>query len=524
MECGVLGQPGGHKDGERVERGLVRTLRSAAPAGIAAALMYLVTSSGSVSVGPWLPVQLGALAGATAGLVATSYLAAVGAAVLGCGLAAVLFPPAAPLDAAGSAYLLLAAAALAAGAFALGRVRFGRKLGAAIVVIALAVNAWVVVGSVVRLPMASRQGRSIVQELSARPATGQRILDSELYRDVSWNIHDGMPFYSAYSKAWRDIYTNVHPHSLFDLRQPALFEFWAHLPGWPLSALWAFLVLMVAAMCAAPFVSSRAVPFALGALSSAMIGGYLMSFIFTQGSLYLFEQWTGAVAVFSMAAFALAQSKHHRVWMAVAAATAVLAFVSRELMVFLLVAGLASAFFGPERHRRYDIAVWGCAIAAAAVAYGLHASRAVALISAAPQLGQAWVGKGGFEYLALAVEDFTKFVSPHVGVVWLLVLLGVVGALAQPDRQFRVFAGAAVLLPLVAFLFVGNVAVAVNGHRMNYWGAVVLPTVFAFVPSAFVLLRGKRRGAVDKVRQPVMQPSGGGKASHGKSRRRAARA
>ena len=76
--------------------------------------------------------------------------------------------------------------------------------------------------------------------------------------------------------------------------------------------------------------------------------------------LFLSEIWTGLLGILVLGAFALSQrDEGGRGWMVVAAALAFVAAVTRELMVFLLIAGLLSAWFGPASRRKFDLAVWG---------------------------------------------------------------------------------------------------------------------------------------------------------------------
>jgi hypothetical protein len=471
------------------------TLRSAAPAGIAALLMYLASANGLIYPDNALALQVGLLCGAVAGLIADGLTPGVGAAVAACGIGLVVSPPRSGIDAAGVLTLLAAAAVTACAARLLASRPRGRAFGAALVVVALALNLWATVYIVQFISLESRGRVSVVEELTTRPPAGVHGPDSDMYREVAWNIHDGMPFYAAYAKAWGEVFPGVQPHSIFDLRQPALFELWGHLPGWPRSALWAFFAFALLAMAAAPLVSRDAAGAVAGTAASAAIGAYLFAFIVARRMLFMFEPWAGSLVVVCLAAFALARrGKHHRAWLVTAAAVAVAAVAIRELAVFLMVAGIASAFAAPREERRFDIAVWLAALGTSAVLYGLHVSRALALIPKTPRLGGAWMFNGGFGYLARGILDFTIFLNPHAWVIWLFAALGVAGALAQPDRRFRVFACVAMLLPLAAFLVVGNTAVDVRtGYRMNYWGAIVMPSLLALAPSALLLLPGLRR-------------------------------
>ena len=69
--------------------------------------------------------------------------------------------------------------------------------------------------------------------------------------------------------------------------------------------------------------------------------------------------------------------------------------------------------------------------------------------------------------------------------------LGLLGIALIPERSFRLFAGVTVLGTFASFLVIGNDAwYWTSGAKINYWGASVIPLVYAFVPLALTLLPG----------------------------------
>lgn len=474
------------------------TIGRAVAAVLGALLVYLVASSGLVYPAYLVDLQVGVVAGLVAGLIASSAGIAAGAAALGVFAGIALGASTSPPDVTGIGILLASSAGIAAAARVL-VARYPRVRVALVTlgVLVVAANMWATAATLAPAPLGIRDGVPLAQELAVRPAASRTAPDSEFYRAVVWSLRDGKPFYSAYLDGWNRVWAGTAPGSIFDIKQPTIYVFWSLLPGWPMSALWAFLALATLAMACTPVVSSRAVPAALGIVSAAAIGAYLLAFPVTKQMLFLSEAWVGTLAVPCAAALVAAQVRpHHRRWVVASAAIAFVAMISRELMLYLMFAGIIAAFFAPKEHRRFDVAVWVAALVAALAYWGVHASRGRGLIAHVPRLAGAWMGKGGLDYVAKGVVDFTAFMTPYAWVAWLLLGLGVLGAALQPDRQFRAFALAAVLLPLLGFLFVGNVMISLRtGERINYWAAIVMPLVYALAPSALLLLPGLRRPA-----------------------------
>jgi hypothetical protein len=73
----------------------------------------------------------------------------------------------------------------------------------------------------------------------------------------------------------------------------------------------------------------------------------------------------------------------------------------------------------------------------------------------------------------------------------LLFLLGVIGAVVAYRRagwSFAAFGVLALVLPLLAFLKIGNLAVAASGQQINYWGNLIVPLALALWPVSLAWL------------------------------------
>jgi hypothetical protein len=228
-------------------------------------------------------------------------------------------------------------------------------------------------------------------------------------------------------------------------------------------------------MAAAPFVVSKAVPPALGIVGATALAAYMLGYALVPTLLFLSEIWAGIIAVLVLAAFAQVRDEgDQRRWMILAAALALLAAMTRELMVFLLVAGVIASVFGPKHQRRFSTILWSGTLLAFFAYWGVSAFLARAIITPIPGGGFVWLAHGGLANLRSGIIASTW----NIGGKWipiLLAVLGVAGAFAQPEKRYRIFAVAVVLMPLVGFLFAGSDAVGGGPARLpfNYWGGIV---------------------------------------------------
>jgi hypothetical protein len=466
-------------------------------APLAGLLAYLTLASGVALAGYLGALQIGVLVGIVVGLTSPSWRLAAGAAAAALVVGAVVSPPwfdsGQPLT---LVVMALAGIALAAGARAAvdsGQLRAQVVVGFALLV--LVGSVWLVASSIVSVPTARDQGRTPLQELARRPVAGEQWSDSEFYRAVVWRMRDGEPFLSAFRAAYHDNGRwKSDPNSMLGVRTPVIFEFWSLLPGqWAVTAFWTLLGLTSIAMLASPLLISRAVSPVLSVAGAAGLASYVLGFALSPTLLFLSEIWTGVIAVLVFALLALAMRPGAaRGWTLAAVALAFVAAISRELMVFLMVAGLIAALFAPKGRRGFDLAAWGTAFVAFFALWAAHLSQARHIVTAIKSVGFAWTAHGGVGNLLSGLTSSTW----SVGTSWvpiMLAVLGILGALAQPDRQFRAFATAAVVMPLIGFLFVGTDAVLRgSGIAFNYWGAIVVPVLFVLAPASLAWIPGMR--------------------------------
>ncbi len=284
---------------------------------------------------------------------------------------------------------------------------------------------------------------------------------------------------------------------------PTLFWTWALLPS-ASSIVIAFLVLAtLATLCVVPVTAGVArTPLVVPAATA--LAAYFVYFP-VQLPVFSQEAWAVCFGLGSLAAFALSlRSEHWRAFVVASVALAVIGTLIRETLVFLPIAGAASAFVGSER-RPFRVAAWIAGLVAIAASYTAHYVAAKPYISASS--GPSQFSRGGLGNVVAAVTYATDMLGGPGVLAVALAVLGLAGAVLLPDRSMRVFALVATLAPLVAFLFVANRAwYETTGERINYWGATVVPFLYALIPAGLTLLPCAAVRTSDTVRPDKTSP------------------
>ena len=465
-------------------------------AALGVLITYLSLSTGLARDGFAEAIQIGLFTGVVAGVLAPSFALAPVASGAGLCVGLLTMPPWFSQD-----NLPLMLMALAAGLVVSAVVGFVVSQQwvseTSIAVIAVAVLVVIVIalaGSIANSPQSD--GFTEFDVLRTRPVAGQQWDDGTFYRAVVWNMRDGMSYLDAYRQGFHDnARWAADPDVVFAVRTPLLFWLWRMSPGWPISPFWLLLALTCASMLVTPFVLSPAVSPVLGIPAAAALAVYALGFMFAPGLLFLSEIWGGLLAVLVLAAYARSQNASSpRPWMLVAVAIALLAALVRELMVFLLLAGLVAAFFGGKKDRQFAAISWGSALGVFLLAWLAHYASARRILTPIESRSFMWFKYGGWSNLYAGVTTATQ----GFRATWIpaaLVVLGVLGALAARQARHRAFAVLVVGMPLVGFLFAGTDAVQFGtGIRVNYWGAIVLPSLLVLAPAALGWIPGMRGG------------------------------
>jgi hypothetical protein len=465
----------------------------------------------------WLPaLQIGVFVGVMAGaLIAEPYSA--GLIAVAAASAGIMLEPANRIDFAGpligNIVLPIATIVVAAGvsAAALSRWRVRNE--------ALATR-WLLSGAMILIVinlvgttgyLATRgpflPGQTVVQALDAPATVGARG-DLNFYRRVVDLMRSGMPYYAAFRQAYNEnpVWAG-DPSVVANVRPPTLFWFWTALPSGAVGVLVPMMLLGCAAVIAAPQITRVVVPDSVALVSSAGLASYFLFFSVSNG-VYFSEQWVGALAVlcaaFMTAAFAQTGRAHARIWIVAAVGVAVLATFVRELGAYLLVAGIASAWFVETgRLRRFSVAAWAIGIGAVVIAAWAHVGAASRILTPVLTAGSGyarWFSGGGPSQVLSGIRWGSFYFGQSALGAYALAALGVLGAWMLQSRSLRAFAVIAVTTPLVAFLFVGSDFTGAIGEsgagplqHMNYWGPIVVPLALALAPAAFALFPHLRR-------------------------------
>jgi hypothetical protein len=474
-------------------------LVSDAVAFLVAALVYLFARGGLVPPDASGAVLVGALTGVLASFSASS---AVRAGVAS-GLAVLLGAVVAPVF--GLAILPWAiVAALVAGVAALatrltvdtGRVRPALVL--ALVVALVIASFWLSTVTLAR-DQHLASGPTLFEFLDAPPAPGSKQPDQMFYNAVLFKMRAGEDYYPAYRQAFHENgLWGADPPTIISVREPLLPDLLVKLPGGMRGPIWGLTLLASVAIVAAIALPRNLADPSVRCVSVVAVAAYLLAFT-TTPLVIGFEAWGACLGVLSAALFAIsmertaADSRRH--WLLiVAAALAVLAVAVREIMIFLPVAGLAAAFFAEKNRRRFDVSVWGAALAGSLAVWGLHALAARGIITPSDVLRKQAAVFGGFGNVVAAIKYAAFYITTYRPLLVVLALLGIAGAFLQRERQYRVFMVICLLLPLVTFFFAWNSAIdAPTGAQVNYWGVVMGPLLFAMIPAVLGAIPGVGR-------------------------------
>jgi hypothetical protein len=174
-------------------------------------------------------------------------------------------------------------------------------------------------------------------------------------------------------------------------------------------------------------------------------------------------------------------------WAAVAVLT--LAALTREILVYFMALAALSCLVRPHGTRLRHAGPWLIGLGVFALGYGAHT------VAAAPYLAPQ---SAALSYLAggpsFALDALTRFADGYNGtgvalvIFFLLGIAGAAGSYRRAGRQFSAFAVAALVLPMVAMLRIGNPGIDARGMQVNYWGNLVVPFALALWPAWTLLV------------------------------------
>jgi len=310
--------------------------------------------------------------------------------------------------------------------------------------------------------------------------------DSAFYYAVYVALRDGADYYSEAHRLFKEQKGGRSPNSVVNYRFPLVFFAWAALPG-PEWIVPSYLVLASIATLSVVPLASGIVRLPIVIPAAGALAGYFLYFP-TQLGLFSQEHWAATFALVALAATAVSlRNERWRTWTVVGVAAALVAVLVRDAMVFVLVGGIVSAAFATASQRRWRLVAWLVGTGVVAAAYAAHFARARAFTDPASAAGT--FDRGSVAFLLQALTFATTRLGEAGWLPWVLALAGLSGALLVTRVELRAFALTSSLGPLAAFLVIGNDARhAQTGLPMNYWGAIVVPILYACIPFLFLWL------------------------------------
>lgn len=334
--------------------------------------------------------------------------------------------------------------------------------------------------------------RAIVAEV---PQPGNYLNDDAVYRRVYYLMHQGESYYPAFRDALfgrqtRPLLTNT----VTAYRLPTFYWIWRILPRDPFWIVYLYLFLCSLGVASAAFIAGQLVGPRFAPLAAVAFAAYVMAVGFTVYVTYVDLPAT-SVALLGIALYVRASMTRSRSALWSAAVVLVVAALTREILAYLIVLAAFSALLERPGKRLKQAVPWLAALGVFALGYAAHA------IAARPYLS---VQSGELSYLggspSFALDSLTRFTNMLQGggvTLPILFVAGVVGAYAAHRRvgwPFAAFALAALVLPMLAMLRIGNPGIDAAGHQVNYWGMLVVPFALSLWPTwALVLHRDSPR-------------------------------
>lgn len=460
---------------------------------------YIAASHGLFyAAGVW---QIPLFVGCAIGLVALNRVQAAVTAGFVMLLASVLLPPALPFGASIQPLEYVLAALLATGSAALlahartafwkGRAATFNFAAAAVLVCWILINFWLPL-FMTGLPI---QGYGVLRSnlISEIPQPGNYQLDAEIYRRVYYLMHQGESYYPAFRDAITQDGRPDHPapNSVLGFRLPTMFWLWRLLPPNPFSLVYLFLALCTVGVVATAFIAGQLAGVRFAPLAAAAMAAYSMAVAIT-GSVTYVDLPATSVALVGVALFvrSLRTDQQRALWAAAGVMT--LAALTREILAYLIVFAAFSALLEAPGMRRKAAIPWLTGLGVFALGYAAHTVVASAYLN---PLSTVTYSRGSVGFVISALTNFSAAMNGGGAALVSLFVLGLVGAYGshkRVGRPFAVFALAALLLPLLLMLRVGNNSLTAEGEIFNYWGLMVLPLALALWPAWLLLLwRGR---------------------------------
>jgi len=478
-------------------RGLAEALgdmRWWAVAATAGFVAYMATSYALFFFGATWQVPL--FVGCTVGLVAAAPLQAMLLAPSVTVLSMALIPPLVPEAGSGPLEYGLALALSLAAAAAVAYTRAAltgsnRRIAGTAIAVGLVVwilaNLWAPLLSA-GLPV-NAYGTLTAPSVRAIPQPGGIAADDVIYRRVFVSMHQGRPYYESFRDAWTG---QPAPSGVMGFRLPTLYWLWGLLPPDPFAIIYLYLALCSVGVISAAFITGQLVGVRFAPLAAVTMASYVLGAGITLYAVYV-DLPAMSIALAGIALFVRFTLTGSRRALWAAAGVITLAALTREILIYLVVLAALSALLERPGKRLSSATPWLASLGVFTIGYAAHALTARAFLSA--DSGTLSYMGGSAAFAASALTTFSNTMNGHGASLALLFLAGVVAAFAAQRRTGWPFAGfalAALLLPVMAMLRLGNVALDTEGNQINYWGMLVVPLALSLWPAWALLLQTQR--------------------------------
>ena len=449
------------------ERGDLRSWAIVAVAGVAA---YSAASQGLVSAGErWqLPLFVGCVVGAVA-LIPWQGAVVAFASVLG---GMLVVPPFLLFGATPgvTGYVLAAVLSPMAGvapgiarSLVAGDMRKRLTLAMSVVLVAWTlVNFWMPLFS--EGPQIKGYGALSAATFREAPAPGAYANDEAFYRRIYTLLHAGESYYPAYREAWLGMsHKPALPGSPVGYRLPTYFWLWSLLPADPFSAVYLFLVFASAGIVAAAWIAGQLVGPRLAPIAALALAAYALDVGMSTYVVFL-DLPAMSIALIGVGFFVWGARTGRTSALWAAAGMLVLAALTREFLVYLLVFAALSALLERRGERLARATPWLAGLAVFAAGYLAHAIASQPYLAAGSN--SVTYFNGGIGYFADALSRFSGSYAGGAAALVLLVLMGLAGAYASRWRAgvpFAAFACACIVVPLASMLVFGNPGRDVSG-------------------------------------------------------------
>jgi hypothetical protein len=302
-------------------------------------------------------------------------------------------------------------------------------------------------------------------------------------------MHDGRPYYNAYIDAWLGLqHKPPLPAAVVAYRLPTMYWLWNQLPRDAFLIVLVFLAFASIGSVAAASITAQLVGIQYAPLAGAALAAYAMASAMTVYVTYV-DLPSASVALVGIALFIRAGTTGRSRYLWAAAGVLTVAALTREILVYLILLAAFSTLFAPEGHRLHRIAPWLSALGVFFVGYLAHDLAVQSVLHATSNTLSYVHGSPAFAMDAL--RRFSNIFQGGGALLPLLFVLGLVGALGagkRTGRVFVIFAIAALAIPVLGMMRFGNPGIDINGNQVNYWGNLFVPLALALWPAWMLVL------------------------------------